>query len=49
MSKPPSDEIRDAAMSVASAAIEAAELVRNDSSDSCGVEEDKKQLLSKGM
>ena len=45
----PSGEIREAAMAVASAAVEAAELVRNDSSDSCGVEDDKKHLLSKGV
>ena len=49
MIKPPSGEIREAAMAVASAAVEAAELVRNDSSDSCVVEDDKKYLLSKGM
>ena len=49
MIKPPSGEIREAAMAVASAAVEAAELVQNDSSDSCGIEDDKKHLLCKGV
>ena len=49
MNRPLSGEIRDAAVAVVSAAAEAAEFVRNDSSDSCGIEDDKKLLLSKGL
>ena len=49
MSGAPTVDIRDAAIAVASAAVEAAEFVRKDSSDSCGVDDDEKQLLSKGM
>ena len=48
MSKEASEEMREAAVAVVSAAAKATELVRNESSDSCGLEDDKKQLLSGG-
>ena len=49
MSKSSKEELRDAAVAVVSAAAEATtEFVRTDSSDSCGVEDDQKQLLVKG-
>ena len=48
MSKEASEEIREAAVAVVSAAAQATEFVRNESSDSCGTEDDRKQLLSSG-
>ena len=48
MSKEASEDIRDAAVAVVSAAAKATEFVRNESSDSCGIDDDKKQLLSTG-
>ena len=48
MSKEASEEMREAAVAVVSAAAKATELVRNESSDSYGLEDDKKQLLSGG-
>ena len=48
MSKEASEEIREAAVAVVSAAAKATEFVRNESSDSCGIDDDKKQLLSTG-
>ena len=48
MNKGASEEIREAAAAVVSAAAKATEYVRNDSSDSCGIEDDQKQLLSTG-
>ena len=48
MSKEASEEIREAAVAVVSAAAKATDFVRNESSDSCGIDDDKKQLLSTG-
>ena len=49
MNKMPSGEIREAAVAVASSVAEAAETSGKDSSRSEGIEDDERQLLSKGV
>ena len=48
MNKGASEEIREAAAAVVSAPAKATQSGTNDSSDSCGIEDDQKQLLSTG-